>query len=283
MTNSKMGLDDIRREIDRIDQAMHGLLMERGKLISDLQAAKGVTGERGSSAMRPARESRMMRTLAARHSGPFPLVAVERIWREIISAFTQLQAGFSVYAAGTTADTLAEMGRFYFGVTTPLTLEGSIQDVVTKAESDINAVGLIAAPISAWWMDLATIKNRKARIVAHVPFHNHQDYAPIWRHQGWVVSQAPFDVSDCDRSVAVLQSAVEVDQAEVEKIVRSAGFQPKNWRIIDQTRESGTYFTLIDVEGHHTSAEIDPSLELHFLGGYGVLDMDQQGPGERHE
>jgi chorismate mutase len=284
MADSKKGLDDIRREIDRIDQSMHKLLMERGNLISDLQAAKGVTGERGSSAMRPAREARMMRVLKARHTAPFPLIAVERIWREIIATFTQLQAGFSVLATGADPEILAEMGRFYFGTTTPLTFESSIQKVITTVETDLHTVGLIAAPISEWWMDLACIKSRHARIVAHVPFHAHHDAAPIWKHEGWIVSQAPFEPSDYDRSVATLRSNVSIDAEGVAAALRTAGVKLQDWRIIDQTKEGGKFFTLIDVEGYQEAIDIpiDESLEISFLGGYGIVRTTQQEHGEKN-
>ena len=58
-------LDDLRREIDRIDAAMHELLMERGRIIDTLIAVKK-TQESGS-AFRPGREASMMRALAERH------------------------------------------------------------------------------------------------------------------------------------------------------------------------------------------------------------------------
>ena len=48
-------LTELRREIDRIDEAMHGLLMERGEIIDRLIATKQ-TQESGS-AFRPARET----------------------------------------------------------------------------------------------------------------------------------------------------------------------------------------------------------------------------------
>ena len=48
-------LDDLRKEIDRIDETMHQLLMERGEIIDRLIAVKK-TQETGS-AFRPAREA----------------------------------------------------------------------------------------------------------------------------------------------------------------------------------------------------------------------------------
>src|SRR3979411_2391726 len=89
-------LGDLRREIDRIDETMHGLLMERGEIIDRLITVKQ-TQESGSD-LRPAREAEMMRRLVDRHSGILPLDTVESIWRVIISTFTYVQAPFAVHA-----------------------------------------------------------------------------------------------------------------------------------------------------------------------------------------
>ena len=60
-------LADLRREIDRIDETMHGLLIERSEIINRLIKVKK-TQEKGS-AFRPAREADMMRALVERHRG----------------------------------------------------------------------------------------------------------------------------------------------------------------------------------------------------------------------
>jgi chorismate mutase len=86
----------LRAEIDRIDEAMHRLLMQRGEIIGRLIATKK-TAESGS-AFRPAREADMMRRLVERHAGMLPLDTVESIWRVIIATFTYVQAPFRVHA-----------------------------------------------------------------------------------------------------------------------------------------------------------------------------------------
>src|SRR2546426_8458869 len=86
-------LAELRREIDRIDETMHELLMERGEIIDRLIAVKQ-TQESGS-AFRPAREAEMMRRLVERHKGILPLDTAEGIWRVIISTFTYVQAPFT--------------------------------------------------------------------------------------------------------------------------------------------------------------------------------------------
>src|ERR1700754_1746129 len=89
-------LADLRREIDRIDEAMHRLLMERGDIIDTLIATKKPADS--GSAFRPAREADMMRRLVERHKGILPLDTAESIWRVIIATFTYVQAPFSLHA-----------------------------------------------------------------------------------------------------------------------------------------------------------------------------------------
>src|SRR4029450_13916266 len=64
-------LADLRRGFARIDESMHGLLMERGEIIDRLISVKQ-TQETGS-AFRPAREAEMMRRLGDRHKAITPL------------------------------------------------------------------------------------------------------------------------------------------------------------------------------------------------------------------
>src|SRR6195256_2824943 len=112
-------LAELRTEIDRIDEAIHRLLLERGEIIGRLIKTKK-TAESGS-AFRPAREADMMRRLVERHSGILPLDTAESIWRVIIATFTYVQAPFRVHAdfsAGEPA--MRDCERFHFGFTVPL-------------------------------------------------------------------------------------------------------------------------------------------------------------------
>src|SRR5882724_448251 len=88
-------LQELRKEIDSIDEQVHRLLMARGDIIDRLIQVKQ-TQEVGS-AFRPAREASMMRQLVQRHRGILPLDTIESIWRVIISTFTYVQAPFSVH------------------------------------------------------------------------------------------------------------------------------------------------------------------------------------------
>jgi chorismate mutase len=111
-------LEVLRKEIDAIDEQVHGLLMARGDIIDRLISVKQ-TQEVGS-AFRPAREADMMRRLVQRHRGILPLDTVESIWRVIISTFTYVQAPFSVHADISLGESaMRDSARFHFGFTVP--------------------------------------------------------------------------------------------------------------------------------------------------------------------
>src|ERR1044071_7915808 len=144
MTNPPPTLADLRREIDRIDESMHRLLMERGDIIDTLIATKK-TAESGS-AFRPAREADMMRRLVERHRGILPLDTAEGIWRVIIATFTYVQAPFSVHAdfsAGEAA--MRDSARFHFGFTVPFVPHMGAASVVAAVTESKGDLGLVPA------------------------------------------------------------------------------------------------------------------------------------------
>src|SRR5947207_5126352 len=145
-------LADLRREIDRIDEAMHGLLMQRGDIIDRLISVKQ-TQESGS-AFRPAREAEMMRRLVDRHKGILPLDTAEGIWRVIISTFTYVQAPFSVHADLSAGDAaVRDSARFHFGFTVPFVAHmgaAAVIAAVSQSKGDLGLVSALAAA-GAWW------------------------------------------------------------------------------------------------------------------------------------
>src|SRR6516225_2872374 len=169
-------LADLRREIDRIDEAMHGLLMERGEIIDRLIAAKQ-TQETGS-AFRPAREAEMMRRLVDRHKGILPLDTAEGIWRVIISTFTYVQAPFSVHAdlsAGEAA--MRDSARFHFGFTVPFVPHMGAASVVAAVSDSKGDLALVPATLVSggpWWAALEPDGGPK--IIARLPFVERADH-----------------------------------------------------------------------------------------------------------
>jgi chorismate mutase len=172
-----MSLADLRRDIDRIDEAMHALLIERGEIIDRLIAVKK-TQESGS-AFRPAREADMMRRLVQRHHGSLPLDTVESIWRVIISTFTYVQAPFAVRADLSAGDALMrDTARFHFGFTVPFVAHmgaASVVEAVSESKGDLGLVPAFAfAGAGPWWTALEFAAAPK--IIARLPFVERSDH-----------------------------------------------------------------------------------------------------------
>ena len=170
-------LDDLRKEIDRIDETMHQLLMERGEIIDRLIAVKK-TQESGS-AFRPAREAEMMRRLVKRHKGILPLDTAESIWRVIISTFTYVQAPFSVHADLSAGDALMrDSARFHFGFTVPFVPHmgaAAVVAAVSTSKGDLGLVPAFAVPAAgAWWSALEF--DAAPKIIARLPFVERADH-----------------------------------------------------------------------------------------------------------
>jgi chorismate mutase len=182
-------LTDLRQEIDRIDEQMHDLLIERSQIIDRLIAVKKT--EESGSAFRPAREAEMMRRLVARHHGNLPLETAETIWRIIIATFTYVQAPFTVHADLSAGDALMrDSARFHFGFTVPFVPHigaSSVVEAVTESKGDLGLIPAFAvAGAGPWW---AALEFQTApKIIARLPFverANHPAALPVF-----VVSRA---------------------------------------------------------------------------------------------
>jgi chorismate mutase len=170
-------LDELRKEIDRIDETMHGLLIERSEIIGRLIAVK--KSQETGSAFRPAREAEMMRRLVKRHRGILPLDTAEGIWRVIIATFTYVQAPFSVHADLSAGDALMrDSARFHFGFTVPFIPHMGAAGVVAAVSESKGDLGLVPAAAvagaGAWWSALEF--DAAPKIIARLPFVERPDH-----------------------------------------------------------------------------------------------------------
>ncbi len=179
-TLPKVDLATLRQEIDRIDEAMHRLLMERGEIIDQLIAVKK-TQESGS-AFRPGREADMMRRLAARHKGILPLDTAESILRVIIATFTYVQAPYRVHADISGGDApMRDSARFHFGFTVPYVPHASAAEVIAAVAASKGDLGIFrpdqGTASGAWWERLAAPEAPK--VIARLPFIERPDHPAL--------------------------------------------------------------------------------------------------------
>jgi chorismate mutase len=172
-----ISLADLRADIDRIDTAMHELLMERGQVIERLIDVKKT--QVSGSAFRPGREAEMMRRLALRHKGLLPLDTAEGIWRVIIATFTWVQANYRVHADVSGGDgPMRDSARFHFGFTAPYLPHDDAKAVIAAVAGSAGDLGIFridqGASAGAWWRTLVGADTPK--IIARLPFIERPDH-----------------------------------------------------------------------------------------------------------
>lgn len=170
-------LTALRQNIDRIDESVHRLLIERGAIIENLIATKARQG--GGSAFRPGREAEMMRRLVQRHTGLLPLDTIESIWRTIIGTFTYVQSNYAVHVDVSAGDAaMRDSARFHFGFTAPYVPHHGPQAVIDAVESSVGDLGLlrVAGGVGdgAWWARLT--EPAAPKIIARLPFVDRPDH-----------------------------------------------------------------------------------------------------------
>lgn len=169
MTNPEPTLAGLRGEIDRLDDALVDLLLDRAKLVRAIGALKGADG---GPVLRPGREAEILRRLLARADGDLDGAAVVRIFREIVSAAVRQQGVFSVAASmpdgGPSCWALA---RDQYGAATPIKpMAGPAQVAAAVADGTVS-VGIVPTPMNEegqpWWPPL--MAEGTPRVVARLP------------------------------------------------------------------------------------------------------------------
>jgi chorismate mutase len=90
-------LEDIRREIDAIDDGLMTLLQRRFVASEHVRVIKSKTGALAGSPFRPAREAAIMRRLLTRSGGLLPAELMVRLWRVILTGSTLSQAPVTIH------------------------------------------------------------------------------------------------------------------------------------------------------------------------------------------
>ncbi|MDX1576303.1 MAG: chorismate mutase [Kiloniellales bacterium] len=232
MTADTPSLDDLRREIDEIDIAVHDLLMRRVALADQIGHVKG----EGGPFIRPGREARILRRLVARHSGPLPKTVLVSIWREIISAMTALEGPYAVavYAENADHDGLPALARLQYGAERPISIHQTVLGVLRAVSDGHATVGVLPLPqgeeADPWWRNLVRNGPDVPKIIARLPFA-----AVDHRFEGLealAVALAPPEASDRDRSYLVVENSAQLSRGGLREALTRADFHVvdmQNW------------------------------------------------------
>ncbi len=283
MPESDTDLSGLRGDIDRIDDQIHDLLMRRTALAVEVRKAKPAGN---SIAYRPARESAILRRLAARHKGPLPKTVLTRIWREIMTAMLRLQGPFAVAVhAPDGAGPYRDLARDHFGGAVPATLHQSTRSVVTAVTENTTTVGVLPLPIDdeaePWWPALTEYAGDGPWIVARLPIAR-----LVEGPDALVIGPMAHEATGSDRSYIMIRASTDVSRASLGETLTRLGMKPVYMTSRADAGAADLTLFLFEVEGH--VAIDDPRLDkllkgddapadsVDVLGGYALPFTDAE-------
>ena len=277
MTSEK-SLDKLRQEIDRLDDSLHDMLMQRTEVVERIRSLKD---DCNIALLHPAREAEILRRLVSRHHGRFPKTALVRIWREMIGGMIGLQGGMSVavYMPDRGVGYL-ELARDHYGAYAPMIPLRSPGQVVRAVAEGSATVGVMPMPDSedaeAWWVTLMGDSADMPRIIARLPFAG----PGPGRGDGLealCIGRIASEATGYDRSWLALETIPDISRARLRSVLGAAGIEPTFLAATQRGEDS--WLHLVEISGHVTGEDRrllrlierkQPVRRANLLGGYPV-------------
>ena len=252
MSQSSPKIDDLRREIDSLDDAIHDLLVKRVRVTERIAEAKQKT-DGGRQFVRPGREAQILRRLLARHKGAMPRPVVARIWREMIAAVCRMHSRIKVAVCAPVKSVgYWDLARDHYGSATPMTLHHSPQIVLRMVSENDDVMGVLPVPGQnddpPWWPYLATDVESAPRIIARLPFVADAG-SRIEDLDALVVARIPPEPSGDDVSLLAVAADEEVSRDRLREILMSAGIDGHPIAIHSEGTEAAGWLHLVEVAG----------------------------------
>ncbi|MBL8698992.1 MAG: chorismate mutase [Alphaproteobacteria bacterium] len=274
MTEPSKSLDELRREIDALDDSIHDALIARSEISLAVRASKGP----GGPTFRAGREADVLRRLVARHRGRLPHLVIVQLWREIMSASSRLQGPFTVaVAAGAAGGAALDLARDHFGALTTLQQASSIAQAMNALAEERAILAVVPLPEDVpdepWWRGFGLGSSRPLNILSRIPIT-----ANLRSGAALIVGRQPFDASSADHGFAVVETRDEISQARLRTSLEKAGLRVIGFPAAIDDPGAGS---LQLVEFLEAVAPTDPRLavaaetlgsgsQLRPIGGYAV-------------
>lgn len=207
-------IDQIRLDIDRVDNALLGLIAERLDLARAVRRAKS-----GARVWRPSREQSLVRHLADVAGDTSPHL-VSRIWAELLSASLALQGPMRLHIA-LEGDALEvwTLVRDRFGAAIPALSYPTASSALAASYAEDEGVAVLPPPggMNTWWLALCDGgATPDMRIHAGLPRVG-QDSWP----RAVAVATADLTLSEGDITLIALENPSSITKAGIKTTLRS--------------------------------------------------------------
>ncbi len=276
MSEAEADLAALRAEIDRIDAALLDGLLRRVEVVERIKTAKAAHG--GGFAFRPGREAMVLRCLAARSEGRFPLPALVRVWREVIAAFTYLQTPFEVAVVAGPDGAVRDAARDHFGALVPIRRVDNPARAIRALDEDRVRLAVLPLPDAGgadggWWRWLMGTAGRgRLQVLAKLPF---VEPASGGGGDAYLVGSAASERTGDDAALVGIEAGPDLGRAQLRARLEDAGMAPL-WRAVSSDGETVSH--LIELDGFIDDAlarlpdalsdVFDEVLRVRPVGGY---------------
>ncbi len=245
-------VDDLRRQIDTLDNQLHDLLMERADLVLKIGEEKRKSKVQ---VVQPDREAVMIRRLLSRHKGPLPKEAIVRIWRELVGAVSLLQTGLRVVVAVPDDPTglgYWDMAKDYFSSVLPMQKVTNPMAALSMVREGEATFAVVPWPSDTeqnpWWRYLMDEGGEQAmRIMARLPLGDRSRAGANPEFRALVVARVRYDTSGDDRSFLALEVNQSVSRARIVDRAKEFGLTARSLYSHD-VRDGRHTLHLLEVE-----------------------------------
>ena len=227
-------LEQVRREIDDLDDGLLALLQQRFDVIARVKMAKKQAGTAGKLPLRPAREAMILRRLTENNNSRVPNDLVLTLWRNIICRSTLAQATVQINAASDLLNDKAAriaLSRHFVGF--PLKPYNKVKMALNSAAKSHLEICAIAA---------------ETKWINHL---EGKEYADLK-----VILTLPYDGKNGKRHIVILGKLLNEPTGDDETMLVSNGSLPRDfvpaplWEV-----KTASGHTLTSLPGYLTTSE----------------------------
>lgn len=247
MTEKSASKEGLEGQINQLDADILSLLLRRFQLMRELNKKRCL--KKKEAAYMPDYEAMIIRRLLGQMGKDMDTVALVKIWREIMSAGTQMyrKMPIAVYTKERGYDMLT-LAKDYFGIGAHYLSCISTAQAIQKVSAD--EAGAAVLPLfeqaeESWWTFLASSEQDHLAIVAKLPFVKSDFH--LKSNEAFVVSKVSSEPTGHDKSLFAIEMRMQTSMASLKTMLEEVGLTVDSvWPAYNLSR---VYLFAVEVDG----------------------------------
>ena len=266
---SQESLNNLRAEIDKVDDQLISLLGSRMKIIDRVGELKKNNNEKFF--IRSNREADMIKNLVKKSDSAFPKSAIISIWRKIIAAANmhEQKLRIAIHNPKNIPD-YSYLVREYYNEEVPIFSHDSLTNIVTEIEKGETQIGVFSLPKANqegtaksdessdnWWINLANNKSG-IKVFAKLPFVEFADKKANIQDSSNLVMVAikEAEKSSEDNSLLYVEVPKEISKSQILSAFKENKLDAKILKSVKLAQVENMMFYLVEVSGFYEESDV---------------------------